>query len=337
MIEGGVYERIHMRIKQFLLLLSLLITPLLALEKQTVIMVYSMPRSGSSLVTKGLEALGAELGKRSIKPNKNNPTGFFEDQDLRRYNETVAYLVGISRNSVANYPSAIPNAEILVDYGEAFIRKKLGNHPLIALKDPKSARNAQIWERITEQMDDICFKSVIIVRNPEAAADSCNKLFETNLRKEDRFSYMWLHHYIAALQHTNGEDRCIVSYERLIDDPASELVRIANHLNLPLTQENFGAIDQFAYSFVDQKLNRCNNQDSPSHPDVKKLYSLLLDAASSSHSNPNDQELELTCCSIQEKLNRLESLFINMELKNRQAMHKRRVPLLPALVYKYEL
>ena len=51
-------------------------------QLKRLIVVLGMHRSGTSLITHGLEALGAHLGSRLMPPNASvNAKGFFEDID----------------------------------------------------------------------------------------------------------------------------------------------------------------------------------------------------------------------------------------------------------------
>ena len=53
-------------------------------SRSRAIFVVGAGRSGTSAITRGLQALGVELGDRLKAPTDKNPTGFFEDRDLLR-------------------------------------------------------------------------------------------------------------------------------------------------------------------------------------------------------------------------------------------------------------
>ena len=57
-------------------------------------------RSGTSLSTRGLAAVGVDLGDRLRRGWGKNPTGFFEDRDLLALNQRLKHTLGIRGDSV---------------------------------------------------------------------------------------------------------------------------------------------------------------------------------------------------------------------------------------------
>ena len=58
-------------------------------------------RSGTSVLTRGLQALGVDLGETFKSANKKNPTGFFEDRDLLHIGKQARATLGLRAESVA--------------------------------------------------------------------------------------------------------------------------------------------------------------------------------------------------------------------------------------------
>src|ERR1700740_1780941 len=65
------------------------------------VVVLGVGRSGTSALTRGLGALGVELGdKLRGAALLKNPTGFYEDTDLLRINKRLKALLGVRGESV---------------------------------------------------------------------------------------------------------------------------------------------------------------------------------------------------------------------------------------------
>lgn len=64
----------------------------MAEEKQFI--VTGMHRSATSLVAKGLQQAGVEMGQDLLEPNDGNPEGYFEDREFVYLNEAILRLSG---------------------------------------------------------------------------------------------------------------------------------------------------------------------------------------------------------------------------------------------------
>lgn len=63
---------------------------------QQLVVVLGMHRSGTSVLARGLQVLGVELGERLLPPAADNPRGFWEDLDVIGIDERV--LAALSRD-----------------------------------------------------------------------------------------------------------------------------------------------------------------------------------------------------------------------------------------------
>src|SRR5688572_10525788 len=50
--------------------------------RKNIFVILGVARSGTSVITRALKALGVDLGKKLTQPGKWNPTGFWEDNDI---------------------------------------------------------------------------------------------------------------------------------------------------------------------------------------------------------------------------------------------------------------
>ena len=74
--------------------------------RQRFIVVIGPGRSGTSTITRGLQALGVELGDQLRPGGGKNPLGFFEDEGLLKLNKRVRSALGLRADSVVAHSAA---------------------------------------------------------------------------------------------------------------------------------------------------------------------------------------------------------------------------------------
>ena len=60
-----------------------------------------MHRSGTSVLTRGLQALGVFLGDEFLSSRPDNPTGYWEDRIIVGLNERLLGLFGLNWESIS--------------------------------------------------------------------------------------------------------------------------------------------------------------------------------------------------------------------------------------------
>lgn len=268
-------------------------------DRKTVIMILCMHRSGSSLIAKGLQTMGLDLGSNLLPAAADNPYGFFEDIDIGRFNETILYLLDLAADSIGNFPKAIQKESILVEYGTTLIKKKLEEKPSFGFKDPRTARTMKIWREIAEKLPDVTFKAVVIVRNPLSVAES---LYHRNKIDHVKSFYLWLQYYISAILHTNDMERYFISYENMMTNPTGELKSLAKKLNVKIAKDSDKALQKFSQDFINQSLQHYVHSIEDLHQLESKplymssIYQLLYNLSThDSMYNDNQDKLKEVC------------------------------------------
>lgn len=241
------------------------------------VIVLGMHRSGTSATARALVALGGRLGHRLLGPIAgNNEKGFFEDVDVLKLNMEVLKAAGIEWYAIAAPDLARIDPltfDRLQQQAAALLRAKCTGG-IFALKDPRLCRLLPFWQPVFDAVG-VDVRYVIAVRNPISVAQS--------LLKRDRFSeeqsyLLWLAHVVPALIHTRGDVRTLVDYDRLLDDPATQLRRMASQLQLAVDDAQ---VEAFRQEFVEQELRhtRFELQDvealRSAPAAVKRLYAEL--------------------------------------------------------------
>lgn len=216
-----------------------------------VIVLLGMHRSGTSLVTRGVNALGVYLGDRLMLPNATNPTGFWEDLEFVALNDKILAALGFTWDSVSMLDvGRLSAAEMSCFKREAvdIVRSRFES-PLWGFKDPRTARLLPFWRSVFDQLG-IGTSYVIVVRHPISVARSLSTLGLS----PQHSGLLWLQHNLSAIAWTHPSRRVIVDYDRVIADPVRELERVARILSVPVDDDTKKALDEYGREFVDPGL-----------------------------------------------------------------------------------
>jgi len=252
-------------------------------NKQKLIVVLGMHRSGTSAITCGLKVLSVELGDNLLPPvANNNEMGFWEDSDINTLNSEILSVLG----SDWHYLSAIQFADIEVLRRKGYflcaidlMHRKIGDSPVFGFKDPRIAKLLLFWKEVFRQCQlDVSY--MLAIRNPRSVVKS--------LATRDGFdpekSYLlWLGHIIVTLSGTIGEMCMIIDYDRLMQSPEFELQRIAKQFDLAIDPAEMQSYkDDFLDQGLRHKVYDLNDLllDEACPPIVQEIYSELLEVAS---------------------------------------------------------
>jgi hypothetical protein len=241
----------------------------LSLEQQkNVYVVLGMPRSGTSAVTRGLKALGIDLGKTLTPAHHEwNPKGYFEDTDIvYKINRRLIAMLDagtINEYMIENQPGDHEALLQVRNNAAHLLQKRVEKTQHWAFKDPRTSKTIYFWRPIFEALN-LNDQYVITLRNPLASAYSFKKYINMDVEEG---MIAWLMHLIPAIDGTFGKNRVIVSYEAMLENPRLQLDRIRSNLVFPLVP-NPRDIDIYATEFLDKKLrhHEFSDGDLKSHP-----------------------------------------------------------------------
>ncbi|MGH8475152.1 MAG: sulfotransferase family protein, partial [Methylococcales bacterium] len=241
--------------------------------RRQIIVVLGMHRSGTSAITRGLTALGVDLGENLISPEPDNPDGFWEDRDIAGLN--MEFLKQLGHDLY--HSSLIPIRESLLDSERIavfkfqaieLLRKKTAAYPIFGIKDPRTARLLSFWQEIYVHLG-LDVRYVIAVRNPLSVARSMRA---RNKFEPEKSYYLWLEHLVPAVLKTSSAQRVFVNYDSLMDDPVKELQRIALSLALPADRNQNRLVQEYRDLFLKNHLrhSRYMTEDLSLDPSVPR-------------------------------------------------------------------
>jgi hypothetical protein len=216
----------------------------------TIICTVGMHRSGTSVVSRLLNLLGAHLGSDDsmMRAAGDNPKGFWEHQPLVMINEEILRRFGGCWDAPPVFPPAWAEDPVLEDLrarAREILANEFGSTPLWGFKDPRSSITLPFWQAVIGPM-----RYVICLRGPNAVVGSLADRDRMETRAAER---LWLTHVHASLLHTRDQPRMVVYYDDILDDWRVELRRLAAFIGRPDRAED-PAVQRAVRDFLEADL-----------------------------------------------------------------------------------
>lgn len=206
-----------------------------------------MHRSGTSLAASLLSALGIEMGRELLPPDKNNPRGYFEDIDFLDFQREIlsqSYPTNdggqldwgwteSEKLNQANFKNFIPSAKSIID-------SRAEKNGLWGWKDPRTTLLLDFWD---ELLDDACY--IFVYRFPWDVADSLQRIGAPIFLRNPEYAYhIWnfYNRHLLDFFNRNSERCLLLSTNALQQNPNCLVELLQNKLNLELREANLNKI-----------------------------------------------------------------------------------------------
>lgn len=221
------------------------------ISRNTAVVVLGAGRSGTSALTRGVQALGVNLGDRLRRGRGKNPTGFFEDRDLLAINKRLKRELGISSESVRLIPPShwdSPSIRRLRQSAVKTIERRFGHSRLWGFKYAKTLRMLPFWEAVFRELD-LDVRYVVAARNPLSVARSRAQL-DPKRGVQVKSDQEWLANIVPYFRTVAQRTFVVVDYDAMIASPDGQLERLARGLRIELTAQIQANIGAFATDFL---------------------------------------------------------------------------------------
>ena len=213
-----------------------------AVQRRPIVLVLGMHRSGTSLCSHILSALGVDMadkipGPGATSPHPSNPRGHWERWEIVEFHDRILGL--FNREYLGHFHDfALPVAwwadprvvqirrEIV-----AFLEQRMGSE-YFGFKDPRTVRLMPVWHQILNELK-LAPKIVLCLRNPAQIGRSLN--VRDGLDPEIG-EYRWLVHIVDFFRYTKNFDFCTVEYEEWFSNPLVNLEKLQKFLDLQWQQ-----------------------------------------------------------------------------------------------------
>lgn len=238
-------------------------------NKKRIIVVVGPFRSGTSVLTKGLSTLGVLLTAPLDYFPPHNPKGDWEDAQFQNFsNELLNEISVFTKRSRDILSTTQEEVKFLREQG--FIKRavkllfnKLSDSKPLGIKYPRASIFLPFWKEVFKELN-LHVSFVIALRAPESSAASFAEFTKEPLEKP---FWIWISFLLSILEHSEGYSRILVDYQELLKNPARQIKRVAQALELDVQQE---LLEDYVTDFVDPSLchfkparRRDENNNSP--------------------------------------------------------------------------
>jgi hypothetical protein len=257
-----------------------------AVQRRPIVLVLGMHRSGTSLCSHLLSALGVDMadeisgpGNMSA-PDPSNPRGHWERWEIVEFHNRILGL--FNRDYLGRFHDfALPVAwwadpRVVRTRHEivAFLEQRMGEG-YFGFKDPRTVRLMPLWHQIINELK-LAPKVVLCLRNPAQVARS---LHARDGLDPANGEYRWLVHMIDFFRYASNFDFCLVEYEEWFDNPAANIEKLRKFLDLPW-QQSEADLALLSSDIIDPSARHDDpGRREASQPLVRTLYKLASRAA----------------------------------------------------------
>ena len=251
-------------------------------DRQQLVVVASMHRSGTSACARLLNIRGLGIAPDLMNPGPDNERGFWESRSLADHHDRFFASVGHAHDSARSLPAGAFETDAAKRL-EQRLHKHLQTLPdsgPVLVKDPRISLLLPIWRKVTQEAG-LDMRTVVMVRNPLEVAASLDRRNRFSL---ERSVLLWLR-YMVSLERTSRDvSRVFVSYSDLLDDWRGQSDRIVREIGLSVAELSESAVDE-GDEFLSRSLQHHRFDDESVHEDpritpwVARAYDALLRAA----------------------------------------------------------
>ncbi len=232
------------------------------------VLVLGMHRGGTSVVTRIISLLGADLPQSLMRSKEDNPRGYWESSELTRLHDQLLACGGSRWDDWQPFPR--PNRTIVLkgaiqDQLVGVLEREFGFSKLFVVQDPRMCRFVPIWLEVLKQFRTQPL-AVIPLRHPFEVARS---LHSRNGVPFSEGCLIWLRHVFEAERTTRQIPRAFVHYESLTTDWHEEVSRLATDLSIQWPRaldEAAPAVNEFLS--VNLRHHACTCQELDTRSDV---------------------------------------------------------------------
>lgn len=269
-----------------------------ATEKH-LILVAGSGRSGTSLFSGLLKALGCHVPQPEVVPDDTNPRGFSEPQWVVDYHVKLLHAAGV-HSSDARPGAWAATAEAAGDPAavrqlQAWLGPQLRRSDNVVIKDPRLLWFTHAWSSTGAQLGAVS-RFATLLRHPLEVVKSKQTYYGQALHPNNRTAG-WINTMLLTERVTRNQPRVFVEYDDLLSDWRQVVARVNSQLGLELDEHDTPQT-RAVERFIDPTLRRSTAtwealEVNPALADLaEQTWSLLRRAAATEGNVASDGEFD---------------------------------------------
>lgn len=248
--------------------------------RRPIVVVLGMHRSGTSLCSNLLSALGVDMVDQVEGPGHDrltaeNAKGHWERWEITAFHDRI---LGLFKRGyyepTHDFPLPVawwaqPQVAEVRREIAAFLQQRMDKSPF-GFKDPRTLRLLPVWHQLFEELR-LAPKIVLCLRNP---AEIARSLQVRDRLDPDIGELRWFVYTTDFFRYIKDADICVLEYETWFDDPSGNVRKLQKFLDLPWHQSEF-ELEATVAGIVDADLRHDDPTGREARlPLVRSLYRL---------------------------------------------------------------
>lgn len=216
------------------------------------VVVLGMHRSGTSVLSRAMMVFGYAHSGTSLPADEHNQRGYWEDGEVVALNDALLGFLGRRWHDLGMISSTQVDALINSPYlylAELVLRMRLEADKPLVLKDPRFSILLRFWKEVFKR----CGIHPYYLFSTRQTDGIIASLEMRNEFTREKSLWLWIESTISALDSLVDQPVLLVSYERMLAKPESQLRRLSQYLEKPVLPSE---AEEFCTQFLDQDL--CN-------------------------------------------------------------------------------
>jgi hypothetical protein len=222
------------------------------------ILVVGSGRSGTSLFSGILKALGCHVPQPEVEADNTNPKGFGEPQWVVDFHMRLLAQAKV-QTSDARPVAWSHTAKVSLDRGVEeellrWLKTEFTHGDHVVIKDPRILWFLPLWTTVGNHLD-VGVRYATVLRHPKEVIKSKLTYYGEALNPTNRTAG-WINTMLYTERATRVGTRTFTKYEDLLTDWTVELAKVSNALDLKTLERVTSAQVRTASQLVDPKLRR---------------------------------------------------------------------------------
>lgn len=198
------------------------------MNQHRIVFIVGMHRSGTSVLSQSIALFGYSHGEKSMRPDRFNPDGYWEDEDIVAFNDRMLKSMDMSWDAISFTSDTLERLQPFEDEAQALLYKKISAYPQYVIKDPRLCLLLNFWLHVAHQLT-IPHHIVYIFRHPESVIQSLIFRNEFHRGKGDLLYFQYNFHALKQLQH---QTFLSISFEDFAEKTTDQLRKMATFLGV---------------------------------------------------------------------------------------------------------